>query len=260
MIATFASSVRSEWLKTRRSLMTPLVLGAALFTPVIILFVRLMRRHQLPAIYGASDFWQRLWIMSWESMAILILPLSISLAVSLMAQIEYRNNTWKQLHASPQPLATIYLAKLTVIVAMVLQLFIWFHVAMYVTAMIPVLLPGVDAPASPIPLAHLLRRTASLFVDILPIVGLQYLLALRCRSFVMPLAIAVALWILALASLGWEFNYLFPYGYATIDYTTEVRSRVSHALPASTRVLALGCFVAFTLAGYVLYVRQQDRG
>ena len=111
-----------------------------------------------------------------------------------------------------------------------------------------------------------MRRTASFFIDVLPIVGLQYLLALRFRSFVVPIGIALALWVLAPGSLGWQFNlptsdergrlegsiYLFPYGSAAIDYTTEVQSRVNHQLPASTRVLALGCFAAFTLAGYVL--------
>jgi hypothetical protein len=261
MIATFASSVRSEWLKTRRSLVTPLVLGTACFIPVVILSVRLLRAGQLPAVYRAADFWQRLWIMSWESMTVMILPLSIALVVSLLTQIEYRNNTWKQLHASPQPLATIFVAKLAVILVMVLQLFVWFNVAMYVTAMVPpLLLASVDAPAAAIPVGHFLRRTISLFADVLPIVALQYLLALRFRSFAVPLASAGALWILALGSLAWRFNYLVPYGYAAIDYTTETPSRVSHQLPAGTSALGQGCFVAFTLAGYVLYARKADRG
>ena len=46
----------------------------------------------------------------------------------------------------------------------------------------------------------------------------------------------------------------------TVDCTTEVQSRVNHQLPASTRVLAMGCFTVFTLAGYVLYVTKRDRG
>ena len=43
MIGTLISSVQSEWLKTKRSLTAPLVLGAACFTPLVILVVRLMR-------------------------------------------------------------------------------------------------------------------------------------------------------------------------------------------------------------------------
>ena len=147
------------------------------------------------------------------------------------------------------------------VLTLVLLLFVSFIAAMYLTAMVPVLLfASVDAPPARIPVAHFLRRGGSFFIDVLPIVGLQYLLALRFRSFVVPIGIAVALWILALGSLAWQFNYLFPYGYATIDYTIEVQSRVNHQLPASTRVLAMGCFAVFTLAGYVLYVTKRDRG
>ena len=69
------------------------MLGAAFFTPAVILVARLMRARQLPDIYRAADFWQPLWIMSWESMTLMILPLSISLVVSLMAQMEYYTTT-----------------------------------------------------------------------------------------------------------------------------------------------------------------------
>jgi hypothetical protein len=260
-MATLAASLRSEWLKTKRSLMLPLVGGTALFVPCVILFVRLVRPAHLSDIYRAPDFWQRHWAASWEAMALMLLPLSIALVVSLTTQIEYRNNTWKQLHASPQPLWTIFVAKLAVILAMVLQLFACFLVAMYVTAMVPPLLvAGVEPPVAPFPAAHFLRRTLSLFLDVLPIVALQYLLALRFRSFVVPLGAALALWILALGALGWQFNYLFPYGYAAIDYTLEVPSRVSHQLPAAPPVLGLACFAAFTLAGYAIYAGRADRG
>ena len=65
---------------------------------------------------------------------------------------------------------------------------------------------------------------------------------------------------LALASLSWQFNYLLPYAHAAIDYTTEVPSRVSHQLPASPPLIAFGYFLAFTVAGYGLYVGKSDRG
>ena len=63
------------------------------------------------------------------------------------------------------------------------------------------------------------RRNVSFFLDALPVVGLQYLLALRFRSFVIPLAAGLALWIAALGGLPWEFNYVIPYSYPAIDYT-----------------------------------------
>jgi hypothetical protein len=261
MVATFVSSVRSEWLKTKRGHTMWLVLVAAFFVPTIIATIRLIRPAGLPELYRRADFWPRLWVSAWESMALMILPFTIILTVSLITQIEYRNNAWKQLHASPQPLATIFFAKLSVILTMVERLFGWFNVAIYLTALVPaLLLPSVTVPEGAIPFTHFLRRNISFLLDALPVVGLQYLLALRFRSFVIPLGVGLALWIVALASLAWEFNYVVPYSYLAIDYTTEVPSRVSHQLPVSTPVLGIGSFLAFTLAGYVLYVRRTDRG
>ena len=103
MAALFVASVRSEWLKTKRSLTTWVVVGAAGFVPAIGWLIRLTRPASLPALYRTTDFWTRLWISMWESMALMVfLPLpSSSSSSSLVTQIEYRNNTWKQLHASP---------------------------------------------------------------------------------------------------------------------------------------------------------------
>jgi lantibiotic transport system permease protein len=261
MTVLLVHSVRSEWLKQKRSLTSWLVVGAAFFIPTLILVVRLVRPTGLPEIYRAAGFWERLWTQSWESMSVFIMPLVIMLGASLIAQLEFRNNTWKQVHATPQPFATIYVAKLLIILAMVVQLFAWFNVAIYVSGMIPALVfARVDVPASPIPYALFLRQNASFFIDVLPIVGLQYLLALRFRNFMVPMGVGMVIWITAIGALPWEYNYLIPYGHAVIDYTMTVQSRVSHALPAPAPVIASCYFAVFVVIGYVLYAYKGDKG
>jgi lantibiotic transport system permease protein len=261
MTALLVHSVRSEWLKQKRSFTTWLVLGAAFFIPTLIAVVRLVRPAGLPEIYGAAGFWERLWTQSWESMSVFIMPLVIMLGASLIAQLEYRNNTWKQVHATPQPLAVIYIAKLLIILAMVAQLFIWFNIAIYLSAMLPPLVfSRVDAPSSPIPFGLFLRQNAAFFVDVLPIVGLQYLLALRFRNFMVPMGVGMVIWITALGALPWEYNYVIPYAHAVIDYTMTVQSRVSHALPAPMPLIASCYFAVFVVIGYVLYAYKGDKG
>ena len=254
-------SIGSEWLKQKRSLTSWLVLGAGFFIPSLILAVRILRPRGLSELYRAAGFWERLWTQSWESMTVFIMPLVIILCASLIAQLEYRNNTWKQLHATPQPFAAIYVAKLVIILLMVAQLFVWFNVGIYIAGMTPALVfRTVDAPTSPIPYALFLRQNATFFVDILPIVGLQFLLALRFRNFMVPMGVGMAIWITSIGALPWEFNYVIPYSYAVIDYTTTVQSRVSHALPLAAPILALGYFALFGVAGYVLYATRGDKG
>jgi hypothetical protein len=261
VVTTLWSSVRSEWLKQRRSAGLWLVVGAGFFIPALIIAVRLLRPAGLPAVYASADFWERLWTQSWESMSIFILPLVAMLCASLVTQLEYRNNTWKQVHASPQPFAAIYLSKLLMILVLVGGLLMCFNAGMFLAAIIPALvIPNVDWPAAPIPVAAFLKRNANYFVDALPIVALQYLLALRIRNFMVPLGIGMAIWILALGALVWDYNYLVPYSYAAIDYTWTVKSKVRHALPAPAFVFALGYFVVFTVAGYWIYATRSDKG
>src|SRR5215218_617910 len=117
-------SVRSEWLKQRRSFTSWLVIAGGAFIPALILAIRILRPAGLPQIYAAAGFWERLWIQCWESMSVFIMPLVIILCASLIAQIEYRNNTWKQVHATPQPLAAIFVAKLLILLFMVVELLV----------------------------------------------------------------------------------------------------------------------------------------
>src|SRR3954468_24778005 len=130
---TFFHAFQSEWLKTRRSLALWMVLIGAFFTPTIIIIARLVRYTGVPALYSKEDFWDLLWRNSWESMAIFFLPLGAILSTSLIAQIEYKNNTWKQLHTLPLSYTTIFVAKLAVIVSLMAIFFVLFNIGIYLS-------------------------------------------------------------------------------------------------------------------------------
>src|ERR1039458_8588590 len=148
----FLHCFQSEWIKKRRTLSSWLVIIGAFFTPAIVLMVRLVRSRGLYAESISSNFWEKLWTSSWESMAIFLLPLGLILATSLITQVEFKNNTWKQLHTAPQTLTTIFLAKLAVIVVMILQCFILFNLGIYLSGVIPCLLTkGVPYPHEAVP-------------------------------------------------------------------------------------------------------------
>ena len=98
-----------------------IVVIGGFFTPTIIIIARLVNYEQLAALYAKADFWTSLWQSSWESMAIFLLPLGVVLSTSLITQIEYKNNSWKQLHTVPLNFSTIFFTKLLVIIAMLLQ-------------------------------------------------------------------------------------------------------------------------------------------
>jgi hypothetical protein len=259
LAAVFFFGLSSEWLKQRRSLTRPLVIGSACFIPAIIFLSRFRHIDALPALYRAPRFWEGLWRQSWEAMALMILPLAIMLMASLIAQIEYRSNAWKQLHATPQPLAAIFAAKLVVLLVRVAQLILWFNVAIYAAGALPALLfDGVSLPG-PLRIGYFLDRDVRFFVDVLPIVALQYVLAILFRSFLAPLGIGMALWIFSVGTMSWRYSWIVPYSAASLDYLSVEYQRAL-PLPVSPPVIAFAWFFVFTVVGYVLYSWKRERG
>ncbi len=232
-----------------------------LFTPAIVIAARLVRQRQLPEIYSADGFWLQLWISSWESMAIFFLPIGAILATSLVAQIEFKNNTWKQVHALPLSLGTIYFAKLAVVIAMMVQFFVLFNVAIYLSAVIPwLLVPGVPYPHGPIPFRHFLREDLLFFLDCLPIVGAQYLLSVRFKNFLVPVGVGFLAWVGALAALPWKFGYVIPYTYCMLNYLKNSPQGKAIIPDVNFHLLALGYFCLFAMLGFGLFATKSEKG
>ena len=258
---TFINSFQSEWLKKKRSLASWLVIAGAFFTPSIILTARIKNHALLAPLYTADDFWLKLWNQSWESMGVFLLPMGIILATGLLAQIEYKNNTWKQLHTTPQRLTTIFLAKLLVILIMLAEVFVLFNVGIYLSAAVPAMIFGhVPYPAAPIPFSDFGNANLRFFVDCLPVVALQFLLSLHFKNFLVPVGAGLAIWFLGVGLLSWEYSYLFPYNLSAINYLAASGHLANRNFPLNLELLALIYFALFIGAGWFLYVSKKEKG
>lgn len=261
MLTTLRAAVRIEWLKQRRSLAGWLVVLGGLFVPGILFAFLMYHRATLPATYATGTFWEMFWTRSWESISIMMLPLESILLVSLLVHIEYRNNTWKQVHASPLPLAAVFTAKLAVILFRVLQFLVVINLGLFAAALLPLLLvKGAAYPAGPLPLTRFLVRNLYYFVDLLPVIGFQYLLALRCRNVLVPLGVGLALWVVSVGMLSSGYGYLIPYGYDALRYLVDAGAKQAGSVPVPIEPLALACFALTTAAAAALYLARRDRG
>lgn len=257
----FFNSFQSEWLKIKRSLAFWMVVIGGFFTPAIVIVARLINYDKLPELYSAPDFWDLLWKNAWESMAIFFLPLGAILSTSLITQIEYKNNTWKQLHTLPLSYTTIFFAKLSVILVLMLLFFVLFNIGIYLAAIVPYLLvSGTPFPTQPLPYEAFLRADALYFVDTLPIVALQYLIALRFKNFLVPIGLGFVFWVGSLAALTWQYGYVIPYTYPMYNYlATGVQTKA--ILPTvNIHLLALVYFTAITAVSYALYLGRGEKG
>ncbi|HEY1769909.1 MAG TPA: ABC transporter permease [Chthoniobacterales bacterium] len=261
MSHAFLRAFQSEWLKKRGSLASWLVVAGSLFTPAIVVVARLVNYDKLAKVYSTSGFWNELWKSSWESMAIFFLPMGAILASSLVAQLEFKNNAWKQVHALPLSLPTIFFAKLAVILIMMAQFFVLFNLAVYGSALIPFLVvSGVPFPQDPIPYSRFLIQDLLFYIDCLPIVAAQYLISLQFRNFLVPVGVGFMAWVGALASLSWRFGFIIPYSYPILEYLKTSGSHKAVIPTENFHIWAAGYFILFTVAGLALFATKKEKG
>jgi hypothetical protein len=253
------AALHSEWLKQRRGATWWLAVASAGFVPAIVLAARLTHPGSLPALYAQPGFWEASWKVSWEAVAVLLLPMLLMLITSLVVQIETRNNTWKQVHAGPLPLAIVFGAKLAIIVVTVAGFFVLANLFACTGALIPSLLRDVPHPP-PLPWRLFARRSAGLFVDGLPIVALQYTLSLQLKNLMVPLGVGMGLWLASIGALSWKYIYVIPYGYSAMDFLSIIGNRSLQDLPLGLHALSLLVAAAITAAGLLLYTRKPDLG
>ena len=252
---------RAEWLKLRRSLTGWAILAGGCFTPAIMLAVRLHNRQATAAMHASGTYWRRHWLESWESIAVLILPLLLILVVTLVTHLEHRHNTWKQLHATPVPLTTIFAAKLGVLLVLLLEIFVVVNGGLLVAGALPLRwIVGTWMPPGPFLDLALLRWNARFFLDCLPVVGLQMALTLRSRNVLVPLGAGVLAWIVALVVIKSRYIAAVPHGYLAVDYLIVAGHRAEGSLIAPPPLLALAAFALSVIAGCAIYAGAADRG
>ncbi len=256
----FINAFKSEWLKTRRSAASWLVVIGGFFIPAINLLIQFSKPADLPQFYKMPDFWQLVFNQCWQSMALFLLPMGVILATSLITQLEYRNNTWKLIHTLPQRFSITFCAKLAVILTMMLEFFILFNVGIYLNGIIPPLfLSAVDFPVQAFPFLHFVKINAMFYLDCLPVIAFQFLISLRFKNFMVPIGVGLAMIVATVFCISWKYGYIVPYTYTSFYYLNELGKAKS--IPGiNIHMLASAYFVVFTAASFILYRTRKEIG
>jgi hypothetical protein len=249
-------SFSSEWLKKKRNAASFLIIAGALLIPLLIIIARMDDRVSLAVANRSPAIWKQLYNRCWQFMGLFLLPMGVILATSMITQIEYRNNTWKQLCTTPQRLTTIFLAKGAVIGVMLLEFFVLFNFGIWLTGILPSLFFGVAYPAEAFPFKAFLYGNAWFMLDCLPMVALQYGISLRWKNFLIPLGVGLGFYVASMAAVHWRYGYTIPYTYCAYE------SFGSRALKKGIDIhwWAAGYFLLFTGLAYILYITRKEKG
>jgi hypothetical protein len=252
----FIYSIQSEWLKTKRSAAFWLMLAGGFFIPVIdlIVFIKLRSKIKLP-IEGLFS-WQLIFNELWQSMVGFLLPVGVILTSSLITQMEFKNNTWKQLHTTPQSYTVIFLSKFSVILLMLLEFFIFFNIGIILCGIIPSLIFEKHFPNQAFPFLFFLKGNVKFFITMLPIVALQYLLSLQFKNFMASIGTGLLVLIGTLIGSRWQYIFISPYSYGALS----MFSHHNDTLNVNIYLLAFCYFVLIMSVSYFLYIRKKEKG
>ena len=126
-----------------------------------------------------------------------LFPLFIILICTLLPQIEYRNNTWKQIFASPQTKANVFLAKFINVHLLMLVFLVATHLFMFLTIVaINFIKPDLNLFKHPLNESIVLVNAANAYISMLAVCAIQFWIGLRFRNFIVPIGIGFALWLI----------------------------------------------------------------
>jgi len=248
----YFSSIHSEWLKTRRSAASWLCLIGGFFIPIIYLILFLKDQTSISQVH-VGNAWKMHFRDLWQNMSVFLLPMSLILTSSLVTQVEYRNNTWKQLHTTPQKYTTIFLAKFTVVMLMTFKLFIFFNLGILLTGYIPSLLFDHQLPDDPLPFGYILKENGKYFLACLPVMAIQFLVSLRFKNFLVPIGIGFLGLIGTLIGITWKYIVMSPFSYCVLR-------GLGFPSVYNLSLLAFIYFILILATSYILYVGRKEKG
>jgi hypothetical protein len=197
---TFTASLRSELLKTKRTSSIYLPLVAAAITPLVFAFDILTSDS-----VTAKDSWGNFYLEGLMVMVFAFLPLFFVLASTLLVQIEVRNNTWKQVLASPQLFFDVLLAKYVVLQLLGLAFIVAFNIYYIIGASLVDVVLGSNFIGYLERWPELISINLRAYCSTVGLSALCFWLAVRSKNFVAPVGVGFVLWIGTIVAL--EFHW-----------------------------------------------------
>ena len=244
-------SLRSEVLKTKRTSPLYFTIAAAAFAPFMsmldILLDGIGDEHK-------KDIFNEMIIKKFQITGIMILPIFLILICTLLPQIEFKNNTWKQVLTSPQTKVNVFAAKFINVQLLIGVFLITNLVFMFVCAVILNFMePSLGVLHQPLNGYNVLLARVSTYVALLALCCIQFWLGLKFKNFIIPIAIGIGCWFAGtiLVMQNVDFAAYFPYSFHAYGKFPKY-----NPLDNSVGWTSLVFAILFLLIGYLDFRRR----
>src|SRR6187401_1660528 len=245
-------SLRSELLKTRTASFYLTLIGAAV-GPVMYLLNVLLDENEIDP--SQKDPLNAVYKILSDMNGTALFPLFIILICTLLPQIEYRNNTWKQVFTSPQTKVNVFLAKFLNVHLLMLVFLIATHLFMFLTIVgINFIKPTLNLFKHPLNGSTVLVNAANAYILLLAVCAIQFWMGLRFRNFIVPIGIGFALWLagtIMAVQYKSDLVFYFPYSFNAFPVSTKLKSQLTQVAWTS-----LGYAPLFLIVGFFDFRRR----
>jgi lantibiotic transport system permease protein len=251
----FVNSLSSEMMKIKGSALLWLTILGTLIIPLGFIVHDLSNGIHLNKLTSGPEDWMMLYGKVIEPFIMFVLPMGIILICSLIAQVEYKNNNWKQVHTTPQRFTTIFFAKYSVLFLLAVLVFFLLIVGIVLQGVIPTLILDATIPKQSFPFGLLLIELVKCFIVILPIIALQYLVSLTFKNFLLSIGIGLAFFVGTILLIRTKMGLLSPFSYV-IYYINGKMPDLHHRMYAQALVI----FGLLTVLNYTVYITKRLKG
>ena len=223
---SFPIAISTELLKTKRSASFWLSIVGAAFIPGIFFLAFVFNPSETMPEMKATP-WRTFFGFGWNFLSAFLFPMFVILVCTLIPQIEYKNNTWKQVLASPQTKFNIYFSKFLIIQLLILLFLVMHNLYMILSVM------GVHHLRNDIAIYDhgmnwnwFFTFNGNLYLSVLGLSAIQFWLGVRFRNFIVPLAIGFGLLMIGILLVGaynWPYGDKYPFAFSLMLYISKFK-------------------------------------
>ncbi|GLQ20415.1 ABC transporter permease [Algimonas porphyrae] len=243
MIGDFARLLQAEWLKLRRSLIWLLILAVPLM--VFLLGVAII------ATGNSTDQWDMLAMSGAAIWSFFLLPMTATALTALVAQLEHGARGWSYMLALPHRKTAVFAAKAVIVLAVMALISALVALANLGSGLVAGWIAPDQAMQGALPLALSSGIMGKMWLTGLLVVAIQFAVAMRYRSFAVPVVVGIAGTFVAVVATSAQQGLYFPWLMATNILNTDP-SKATQALLMGS----LGGLIVFALS--IIWLSRRD--
>ncbi|MBU7314150.1 ABC transporter permease [Paenibacillus oleatilyticus] len=241
---TFLNVLRSEWLKMRKANIWLLVFVSPALAAV--------SGFLSPMVAGLPE-WEWLFITAAAMHAFLFLPLLTGVFAAFVCRYEHAGGGWKQVLTLPVSRTQLYLAKFTIVIALL-------AVTQLLLLAVVLTIGTIKGFTSAVPWDVLLRSVLGGWVATLPLASLQMFVSVAWSSFAAPLAINVIFTIPNMLIVNSsDYGPYYPWAQPVLSMLPKGQADFgAFNVPLETLLFViLGSFLVFFASGLTYFRRKE---